>query len=159
MVDNTLITWRVVIQKSTALSTMEAEYMAMCENTKEAMYLRSLLKDLQHEQTEKTIIYEDNDAARFLSKDPKFHAKSKHIDIQYHYSREKQLEGHITVVECKTTSMLADYLTKFLRTIVLLGLSMAADAEIPSPSRKTVSKLTQRGKKTGWSASLKGDCV
>ena len=76
MVDNTLITWRVVIQKSTALSTMEAEYMAMCENTKEAMYLRSLLKDLQHEQTESTVIYEDNDAARFLSKDPKFHTKS-----------------------------------------------------------------------------------
>ena len=152
MVDNTLITWRVVIQKSTALSTMEAEYMAMCENTKEAMYLRSLLKDLQHEQTESTVIYEDNDAARFLSKDPKFHTKSKHIDIQYHYSRDKQLEGHITVVECRTSSMLADYLTKFVRTIVLLGLSMAASgyAEIPSPSRKTVSKLILKGKKT-WS--------
>ena len=68
MVNNTLITLRVVIQKSISLSSMEAEYMAMCENTKEAMYLRSLLKDLQHEQTEKTIIYEDNDAARFLSK-------------------------------------------------------------------------------------------
>jgi hypothetical protein len=122
---------------------MEAEYMAMCENTKEAMYLRSLLKDLQHEQTEKTLIYEDNDAARYLSKDPKFHAKSKHIDLQYHYSREKQLEGHTDVVECTTSSMLADYLTKFVRTTVLLGLSMAASgyAEIPSPSRKTASKL------------------
>ena len=94
-------------------------------------------------QTEKTLIYEDNDAARYLSKDPKFHAKSKHIDLQYHYSREKQLEGHTDVVECTTSSMLADYLTKFVTTTVLLGLSMAASgyAKIPSPSRKTASKL------------------
>ena len=96
------------MQKSVALSTMEAEYMALCETTREVMYMRALLKDFGFEQTQATEVYEDNQAAIFLAADPKFHGRAKHIDIQYHFSRDAQARKIIKVIKCSTVSMVAD---------------------------------------------------
>ncbi len=61
VINDTLISWRTVGHKSVALSTMEAEYAALCANAKEAMYQRSLLSEFGYPQKESTVIYEDND--------------------------------------------------------------------------------------------------
>ena len=57
------ITWQSRSQTSVALSTLEAEYMAMAEATKEGIWLRSLLQDLGHEQAESVVIRIDNQSA------------------------------------------------------------------------------------------------
>ena len=131
LVNDTLISWKTVGQKSVALSTMEAEYVALCANAKEAMYQRSLLSEFGYPQKESTVIYEDNDPARLLSKDPKFHSKAKHIDISMHFTRDMQEKGFITVVACYTGAMLSDYLTKFVEYAALTYLAAAASGYLP----------------------------
>jgi hypothetical protein len=134
LVNDTLISWRTIGQKSVALSTMEAEYVALCANAKEAMYQRSLLSEFGYPQKESTVIYEDNEPARLMSKDPKFHSKAKHIDIQMHFTRDMQEKGFIKVVSCYTEAMLSDYLTKFVEYAVLKYLAAAASGYLPIPS-------------------------
>ena len=131
---NTLISWKVVMQKSVALSTMEAEYMALCETTREVMYMRALLKDFGFEQTQATEVYEDNQAAIFLAADPKFHGRAKHIDIQYHFSRDAQARKIIKVIKCSTVSMVADIMTKFMSSCIMRTLHMEAAAYLPLPN-------------------------
>ena len=70
-----------------ALSSTEAEYMAMSSAAQEAIWLRRLLSSLGFSQ-KPTILYEDNQGAIALSKNPKSHSRTKHIDIRYHFIRE-----------------------------------------------------------------------
>jgi len=114
MVFNTPVSWKVHIQKSVASSTMEAEYMGLAEATKETLYIRALLKEYGFEQKTATPIWEDNNAAVILARDPKFHARSKHIDIAYHLTRDYQQQGKISVFRCPTKMMMADLLTKYI---------------------------------------------
>ena len=139
---NTLISWKVVMQKSVALSTMEAEYMALCETTREVMYMRALLKDFGFEQTQATEVYEDNQAAIFLAADPKFHGRAKHIDIQYHFSRDAQARKIIKVIKCSTVSMVADIMTKFMGSNIMQTLHMEAAAYLPLPNVNMLKRLT-----------------
>ena len=139
---NTLISWKVVMQKSVALSTMEAEYMALCETTREVMYMRALLKDFGFEQTQATEVYEDNQAAIFLAADPKFHGRAKHIDIQYHFSRDAQARKIIKVIKCSTVSMVADIMTKFMASNIMQTLHMEAAAYFPLPDVNMLKRPT-----------------
>lgn len=69
-------------QPSVALSTLEAEYMAMCEATKECIWLRKLNEDLGFAQRKQTCIKVDSQSALALAANPEFHTRSKHIDIR-----------------------------------------------------------------------------
>lgn len=57
-------------------------------------------------------IYEDNQGAIALAKNPEFHKRSKHIDIRYHFVREKVEDGQVVLEYCPTQDMLADIMTK-----------------------------------------------
>ena len=61
-----------------------------------------------------TTLYEDNQGAIEVSKNPKFHNQTKHIDISYHFIRERVLSKEIPVTYCSTDHMLADVMTKGL---------------------------------------------
>lgn len=68
--------------------------------TKEAIWLRRLLRELQVAEAEgqapaATIIYGDNQGGIALAKNPQFHARTKHIDVQHHFVREKQPSGEV----------------------------------------------------------------
>ena len=76
--------------------------------------LRQLNTDLQGKQSEPTILYEDNQAAICLSKNPQWHGRSKHIDIRYHFIREQVNNQNIELKYCPTNNMIADMLTKGL---------------------------------------------
>jgi hypothetical protein len=78
-----MISWGSRKQKSVALSTTEAEYMAACEACTEAMWLRKLISYLFDQIPESTIIYCDNQSCIRLSEQPVFHERSKHIEIKY----------------------------------------------------------------------------
>ena len=112
--NNGAISYASKSQKCVALSTAESEYIALGEAAREAIYLRMLLKDLGQEQTEPTVIYEDNVAAEKLCKNNVHHSRTKHIDIRHHFIRETVQQGEIEVKHLASTEMLADLLTKAL---------------------------------------------
>ena len=109
-----VVSWASKKQTSVALSSTEAEYVAACLATQEAIWLRSLLADLNFIQEEPTIIHEDNQGAIAMSKKPKFHARTKHIDIKYHFIRDKVESGELLLKYCLSSDMIADMLTKAL---------------------------------------------
>jgi hypothetical protein len=109
-----VVSWGSKLQATVALSSAEAEYMALCSATQEAIHLRQLVKDLGHAQDEATVIFEDNAGCIALSENPVFHKRSKHIDIKYHFIRERVASNEIKVQYVPTEDQLADLLTKGL---------------------------------------------
>lgn len=108
------ISWRSKKQACVALSTAEAEYIALASAAQEAVWLRQLLTDLRSKPEEATKIYEDNQSAIYLAKNPQFHGRAKHIGIKYHYIREQVENGNVKLSYCRTEEMVADALTKGL---------------------------------------------
>ena len=82
------ISWRSKRQAIVALSSTEAEYIAMSFTTQEAIWLKRLLESLKVEQPKPTKLFEDNQGAIVLSKKPNNHSRTKHIDLQFHFIRE-----------------------------------------------------------------------
>ena len=108
------ISWRSKRQSVVALSSTEAEYVALCMASQEAIWLRNLLDNMNFKQEESTVIYEDNQGAIALAKNPKNHSRAKHIDVKYHYIRQAVEEKNIKLIYCSTENMIADILTKGL---------------------------------------------
>ena len=113
------ISWQSKKQQSVALSTTEAEYMAISEAAKEAVYLRRFIKKMgfDEEINEPTTINNDNLGAQQLVRNPVYHARTKHIDIKYHYVREIFKNKLIDLQYVQTQDMIADGLTKKLNKI------------------------------------------
>ena len=82
-----LISWKCRKQQTVALSTCEAEYIALAAATQEAKFPRQLFADMQGSETKCVILYVDNQGAIALAKNPVQHQRSKHIDIRYHFAR------------------------------------------------------------------------
>src|SRR5665213_2460535 len=106
------ISWSSKRQATVALSSTEAEYMALTQATKEAIWLRSLLAELNYTQERPTTLFEDNQSAIALARNPVHHARSKHIDIQHHFVREKIESKEIEISYMATDEMITDALTK-----------------------------------------------
>jgi hypothetical protein len=83
-----VVSWFSRKQKSVALSSTEAEYMAASQASYEALWLPKLLVGLFGVQLRPTMIYRDNHSCIKLSKNPVFHDRSKHIEIRYHFIRD-----------------------------------------------------------------------
>jgi len=116
-VGSAVISWSLKLQPSVALSTCEAEYIGQTNATKEAIWLKRLLDEVRPElglQAQATVIYCDNQGAIALAKNPQFHARTKHIDIQHHFVREKVNEGLVQLKYIDTNEQVADGLTKAL---------------------------------------------
>ena len=109
--------WQSKLQSCVALSSCEAEYMAQTQASKEAIWIGRLLKELDiglNLPAFPVTIKADNQGAIALAKDPKFHSRTKHIDLQWHFVRE-QVENRVVNFEyCSTKGMAADGLTKAL---------------------------------------------
>ena len=82
------VSWLSKKQATVALSTAEAEYVALSTATQEAIWLRRLLTDVGEPLEESIVIHEDNQGAIAMAKNPVGHARTKHIDICYHFVRE-----------------------------------------------------------------------
>ena len=108
------ISWSSRKQKTVALSTAEAEYLALSNASQECMWLRQLQRELNYSTSTPTIIYEDNQATIAMAKNPKFHGRAKHIDIRHHFIREQVAQGTLEIKYCPTTEMVADFMTKGL---------------------------------------------
>ncbi|KAG5862373.1 hypothetical protein JTB14_002955 [Gonioctena quinquepunctata] len=111
------ITWASQKQKSVVLSTTEAEYVAASEGTKEVIWLIRLLNEFaQHSEYIPTLRV-DNASAIKLAKNSEFHKRSKHIEMRYHFVREKCQEGVIKIEHIDGQKQIADIMTKPLPRI------------------------------------------
>ncbi len=97
-----------------ALSASEAEYITASTAVQEAVYLRGVLKEFG-QQLGLTVLREDNQGCIALVKNPVYHARTKHIDVRYHFVRERAEVGDIIMEYCPTREQLADTLTKPLQ--------------------------------------------
>lgn len=109
-----MVVWKSQQKKCVTLSTSEAKYTAAASAATETVWMRLLLKEIGFEQTEATVIYEDNQGCIAMSKNPEFHSRTKHIDIRTHYIREKIESEELTLQFCNTKNMVADIMTKGL---------------------------------------------
>jgi hypothetical protein len=82
------VSWFSRKQNSVALSSAEAEYMAVSQASCEALWLLKMLVGLFGVQLRPTVIYCDNQSCIKLSENPVFHDRSKHIEIRYHFIRD-----------------------------------------------------------------------
>ena len=100
-------------QKSVTLSSTEAEYVAMAEGFKEAIFLRYIWSFIFPDRDVGcTTIFEDNVGALHLANNPATTPNSKHIDIRHHFLRERVANGEFRVVHVRSDSQHADFLTK-----------------------------------------------
>lgn len=106
-----VISWNSKLQPTVAVSTVEAEYMAASATVKEALWLRMLLAELGYE-IGTVSIWCDNQGCIKLSENQISSNRSKHIDVQHHFVRERVSRKEVKLVYCATASMVADCLTK-----------------------------------------------
>ena len=83
------ISWRSKKQDCVALSTAEAEYVALSSAGQESVWLRKLTAELGQVSSHPMTIYEDNQSAISMRKNPQYHGRAKHIDIRHHYIHEQ----------------------------------------------------------------------
>jgi hypothetical protein len=104
---NAAVSWESRKQRTVAMSSTEAKYMAVSESTKEAIHLTRFLSEIL-DQPSTTIIFNDNQGAGQLSKYYVFHKRTKHVDIRHHFIREAVERGDIKVKYFPTDQMPAD---------------------------------------------------
>ena len=104
------ISWKS--KPSVALSSVEAEYMSASQATREAVWLKRFLLELNINTQKPVPIACDSQGAIAVTKNPEYHARTKHIDIQHHYVREKVEDNTVAFHYIPTTEMIADMLTK-----------------------------------------------
>jgi hypothetical protein len=108
------VSWCSCKQEIVTLSTAEAEYVVATHAAKEAAWLCRLKGELLTPISSPTIIYCDNQAALKLTTDDNYQARTKHIDICYHFIRQVVSVGEITIVYCPTDDITANVLMKAL---------------------------------------------
>ncbi|KAJ5473962.1 hypothetical protein N7475_003528 [Penicillium sp. IBT 31633x] len=107
------ISWQSKRQSVVALSTCEAEFLGQTQATKEAIWLRRLLNELNMNQGKTaTIICGDNQGAIALSSNPQYHSRTKHMEIQRKWQGEVQDTGMVELQYVPTTEQIADGFTK-----------------------------------------------
>jgi len=111
------ISWKSKLQSIIAQSTTEAEFIAINAASKEAVYLKSLLEELGFYNQKLFPLYTDNNGALLLSKNPRFHERTKHIAVKYYYIRDLIEKGIIDLLFISTKEQKADGLTKALDRI------------------------------------------
>ena len=114
---NSSITWCSRRQQTVAKSSTEAEYVSLSSATQELIWLRRLLSKLGIAFDSPTTVYEDNQGAIDISKNPKHHDRTKHIDVSHHFVRERVASNEVAVVHLPTEHMTADILTKGLGAV------------------------------------------
>lgn len=110
------ISWESKKQRTVALSSCEAEYMALSEACREAIYLQRLELEILGCCT-KIVIYNDSQSALKLANNCQSHKRSKHIDVRYHFIREVIRSEIVLTKYLPTTKMPADLLTKGLPAV------------------------------------------
>ncbi|UYV78824.1 hypothetical protein LAZ67_16002904 [Cordylochernes scorpioides] len=114
MLNNGPISWCSQKQNCVSLSTTESEYIAASKATKEAIWLRQLLREFHQEQVKPTTIFCDNQSCIRLVHNPEYRKRTKHIDISYHFIRDQFQKHAIDLLYVCSNDQAADIFTKAL---------------------------------------------
>jgi hypothetical protein len=114
------VSWSSKKQTAIALSSTESEYIAQAVATQELLWLQLLLTELNVNRIDPTkimlpkptVIHADNQGAIALSRNPEFHARTKHVHIKYHFLRKEVQSGNVEFAYINTSEQAADGLTK-----------------------------------------------
>ena len=106
------ITWGSHKQKSIALSTCEAEIIALSEAAKDVVYVRKLLTGIGHAQRDPSALRTDSKSARDVSYNPQHHDRMKHVLRRHFFVRDMVEEFELVVPFVPTAANVADMLTK-----------------------------------------------
>lgn len=110
-IGNSAVSWESRKQRTVALSSTEAEYMALCEGAKEAKFIRSFFYECLGKLISVTL-FNDNQSAQKICNSQINHSRSKHIDIRHHYVRQIVKDKIVELEYLPTEHMPADVLTK-----------------------------------------------
>jgi hypothetical protein len=132
--DGAPISWCSQLQSIVALSTCEAEYIALSECCREVVYMRQMMEFLREPLGQPTVVYEDNQGAIDLTNNPCHHKRSKHIEVKYHFVRRAQSGGEIKVVKVHTDLNRADIMTKAVSVKTFIAHVIALMRAAPSAS-------------------------
>lgn len=105
------ISWSAKKQRTVSRSSTEAEYRQLAYTAAELSWLRSLFKDLEVSLSA-PVLWCDNVSSLALASNPVFHARTKHLEVDYHYVREKVIRGELQVRYISTKDQVADIFTK-----------------------------------------------
>lgn len=111
------VCWNSTLQRVTAQSSAEAEYISLADCAKEIIWVRHLLREFDEPQSGPTVVFEDNRAAISLTEESASHKRTKHIDVRYHLLRESSTKRVLQLEHIGTEEMIADLLTKPLGII------------------------------------------
>ena len=123
------LTWSSKLQTEIALSTVEAEYIALSQSLREVICLMQMAQEMKTRDIplmsapQTTVMckaFEDNTGALELAKVPKMRPRTKHINIKYHHFREHVQQGTIKIEHVGTEEQIADIFTKPLPATLFL---------------------------------------
>jgi hypothetical protein len=109
-----LVSWSSKRQTTVSCSSAEAEYRAVAHAVAETCWLRQLLQELHAPISSATIVYCDNVSAVYMTANPVHHRRTKHIEIDIHFVREKVVLGQVRVLHVPSSHQFADIMTKGL---------------------------------------------
>lgn len=113
-VGGNLVSWRSKKQSVVARSSVEAEFRAVANGICEGLWVEKLLQELNFYNSPPIKLYCDNKSAIFIAHNPVIHDRTKHVEVDKHFIKEKIERGHICMTYIPTTEQLADILTKGL---------------------------------------------
>ena len=144
------ISWASKKQATIALSSCEAEIVALSEAAKEGVYLRRFLADLGFGSEPPTAVATDNTGAKALSYNPEHHERVKHVERRHFYVRELVEDGLLTVPYVATTSNMADFFTKPLAAAQFYSLRnriMNFERPVPDESSRGHARMVRRDRR------------
>jgi hypothetical protein len=111
---DTLVAWSSKKQGSVSRSSTESEYRALAQVAAEIAWIQALLGELEFPLPTLPVTWCDNMSANALASNPVYHARTKHIELDVHYVRDKVLQNELKILYIPTSDQIADCLTKSL---------------------------------------------
>ncbi|KAH9650422.1 protein kinase domain-containing protein [Citrus sinensis] len=106
------ISWKTKKQNVVSRSTAEAEYRSLADLSCELQWLKALFADLGHFQHDPMTVYCDNQLALYIAENPVYHERTKHIELDCHFVRERAQSNFLLLLHIPTSMQVADVFTK-----------------------------------------------
>lgn len=128
-----LLSWSSKRQGTISRSSAEAEYRGVANAVAETSWLRNLLRELLYPPLTATLVYCDNVSAVYMSSNPVQHQRTKHIEIDIHFVRDKVAMGQVRVLHVPSSSQYADIFTKGLSSTLFLDFRSSLNVRSKPP--------------------------